>query len=89
MIKRAMRAAALAAAVLSVAAVGACGGDDDDAGGSGGETRTGGSITLSQTSQPDFLDPSLGYTVTPSRPSGSSTRRRSPIPARRAMQARS
>lgn len=61
MTKRAMQAAALAAAVLSVAA-GACGGDDDDGGdGSGGETRTGGSITLSQTSQPDFLDPSLGY----------------------------
>jgi peptide/nickel transport system substrate-binding protein len=64
MIKRAMRAAALAAAVLSMAVAAACAGDDDDGGGgSGGGTRTGGSINLSQTSQPDFLDPSLGYTV--------------------------
>jgi peptide/nickel transport system substrate-binding protein len=60
MIKWATGAAALAAAAL---AIGACAGDDDDDGGSGGETRTGGSITLSQTSQPDFLDPALGYTV--------------------------
>jgi peptide/nickel transport system substrate-binding protein len=61
MIKWAMRAGVLAAIAL---AIGACGGDDDDGGdGSGGGTRTGGSITLSQTSQPDFLDPSLGYTV--------------------------
>jgi peptide/nickel transport system substrate-binding protein len=65
MTKSAMRVVALAAAVLSMAAAGACGGDDGDDGdgGSGGEGRTGGSITLSQTSQPDFLDPALAYTV--------------------------
>jgi peptide/nickel transport system substrate-binding protein len=62
MVKWAMRAAALAALAL---AVGACGDDDGDDGdgGSGGEGRTGGAITISQTSQPDFLDPALGYTV--------------------------
>jgi peptide/nickel transport system substrate-binding protein len=62
MIKWAMRAAAMAAVAL---AVGACGDDDGDGGGggSGGEGRTGGSITISQTSQPDYLDPALGYTV--------------------------
>src|SRR5919108_2345418 len=39
-----------------------CGGDDDDGGdGSGG--RQGGSITISQSSQPDFLDPALSYTL--------------------------
>lgn len=53
-------------AVLSstaTAAVGipACGGGDD--GGGGGEPRKGGSITIAQTSQPDFLDPALSYTV--------------------------
>ena len=38
----------------------ACGSDDEDTGGSGGE---GGEITMAQTSQPDYLDPALGYTV--------------------------
>ena len=51
------------AALLSVSIV-ACGGDDggsdDEAAGAG---RQGGSITISQSSQPDFLDPALGYTV--------------------------
>jgi peptide/nickel transport system substrate-binding protein len=62
MFKWAMRAAALVAVAL---AVGACSDDEGDGGdaGAGGESRTGGSITLSQTSQPDFLDPALGYTV--------------------------
>ena len=32
-------------------------------GGGGGEAKNGGSITISQTSQPDFLDPALTYTV--------------------------
>jgi peptide/nickel transport system substrate-binding protein len=45
----------------------ACGDDDDDdgggGGGGGGEAQTGGSITISQTSQPDFLDPALSYTL--------------------------
>ena len=44
--------------------VAACGDDDDDDGGGGGgggsgEAKSGGSITISQTSQPDFLDPAL------------------------------
>jgi peptide/nickel transport system substrate-binding protein len=61
------RALALLFAVLSMFAIAACGGDDDDGGdgggGGGGEARQGGSITISQTSQPDYLDPALAYTV--------------------------
>jgi peptide/nickel transport system substrate-binding protein len=55
----------LFAAVLSTFVMAACGDDDDGGGGGGGggETREGGSITIAQTSQPDFLDPALGYTV--------------------------
>jgi len=49
----------------------ACGGDDDDGGdagttaqeGGGGGGKEGGEITISQTSQPDYLDPALSYTV--------------------------
>lgn len=54
----------LAALLVSVA-LGACGGDDDEGGQEGvsGEAKQGGSITISQTSQPDFLDPALSYTV--------------------------
>ena len=48
---------ALAASVVIVA----CGDDDDDDGGGGG--AEGGSITIAQTSQPDYLDPALSYTV--------------------------
>ncbi|MGH2742726.1 MAG: ABC transporter substrate-binding protein [Thermoleophilaceae bacterium] len=48
-------------------ALAGCGGDDDNGdgngGGDGGGVRQGGSITLSQSSQPDFLDPALSYTV--------------------------
>jgi peptide/nickel transport system substrate-binding protein len=40
----------------------ACGSDDDEGGSSGGGAK-GGEITISQTSQPDFLDPALSYTV--------------------------
>jgi peptide/nickel transport system substrate-binding protein len=42
-----------------------CGGDDSEGGGSGssGSGKEGGSITLAQTSQPDYLDPALSYTV--------------------------
>jgi peptide/nickel transport system substrate-binding protein len=36
-----------------------CGGDDDDGDAGGG--RQGGSITISQTTWPDFLDPALSY----------------------------
>ena len=39
----------------------ACG-DDDDSGG-GGAAVEGGEMTLAQTSQPDFMDPALSYTV--------------------------
>jgi peptide/nickel transport system substrate-binding protein len=59
------RALALLVAVLAMLVVAGCGDDDDggDGGGGGGEARQGGSITISQTSQPDYLDPALGYTV--------------------------
>jgi len=40
-----------------------CGGDDSGGGGSASSGREGGSITLAQTSQPDYLDPALSYTV--------------------------
>lgn len=56
------RAAALLAAALTAVAVAACGGDDEDAAG-GGEAREGGSITIAQSSQPDYLDPALSYTA--------------------------
>ena len=48
--------------VLLAAAAG-CGDDDGGSGGSGAAGREGGSITLAQTSQPDYLDPALSYTV--------------------------
>jgi peptide/nickel transport system substrate-binding protein len=59
------RALALLVAILAMLVVAGCGDDDDggDGGGGGGEARQGGSITISQTSQPDYLDPALGYTV--------------------------
>src|SRR5215211_7130637 len=61
------RALTLLLACLSMAVVGACGGDDDDdggaTGGGGGAAKNGGSITVAETSQPDFLDPALSYTV--------------------------
>lgn len=54
-------------ALLAATALAACGSDDDDngdgGGGAAGGGKTGGSITISQTSQPDFLDPALSYTV--------------------------
>ena len=60
----------LMAAALAALSVAACGGDDDsNAGtGGGGGGKTGGSITISQTSQPDFLDPALTYTVNGTEP---------------------
>jgi peptide/nickel transport system substrate-binding protein len=63
------RALVLLLAALSMSVIAACGGDDDDGGGSGGggggggEAKNGGSITISETSQPDFMDPALTYTV--------------------------
>jgi peptide/nickel transport system substrate-binding protein len=47
--------------VISAGAFAACGDDDDDDG--GGAATEGGEITISQTSQPDYLDPALSYTV--------------------------
>ena len=71
--KHSRRVLALLLAVLCVAFVVACGDDDDDGGGadggSSGEATSGGSITISQTSQPDFLDPALMYTVNAVEPS--------------------
>jgi peptide/nickel transport system substrate-binding protein len=64
--KLSRRALVLLLALLSMSVVVACGDDDDDdggGGGGGGEARSGGSITISETSQPDFLDPALSYTV--------------------------
>jgi peptide/nickel transport system substrate-binding protein len=66
MVKLGGRAFVLLAAVLSMFVIAACGGDDEesgDGGGGGGEAKQGGSITISQTSQPDYLDPALSYTV--------------------------
>jgi peptide/nickel transport system substrate-binding protein len=61
-----MRALALLVAALAMLAIAACGDDDSsdsgDSGSSGGG-KEGGSITISQTSQPDHLDPALTYTV--------------------------
>src|SRR5215207_6364924 len=60
------RALVLLVACLSLFVVAACGDDDDDGGGGGGgggEAKKGGSITISQTSQPDYMDPALTYTV--------------------------
>jgi peptide/nickel transport system substrate-binding protein len=62
------RALVLLLAALSMSLIVACGGDDDDGGGDGGgggggAAKEGGSITISETSQPDFMDPALSYTV--------------------------
>ena len=67
--KHGRRALVLLLAALSLFVIAACGDDDDDGGGgggggaSGGEAKQGGSITIAQTSQPDYLDPALSYTV--------------------------
>ncbi len=63
------RALALLVAALSMAVVVGCGSSDDDSdSGSSGGGKSGGSITISQTSNPDFLDPALAYTVEASEP---------------------
>jgi peptide/nickel transport system substrate-binding protein len=56
------RALALLLAALAVVLLG-CGGDDSEDRTSGGGGREGGSITISQSEQPDYLDPALTYTV--------------------------
>ncbi len=50
----------LATLLAATAASAGCGGSDGPA---GGGPRTGGALTLAQTSNPDFLDPAKGYTV--------------------------
>ena len=51
-------------ALVTAVALAACGDDDDDDDGTaGGGGTAGGSITITQTSQPDYLDPALSYTV--------------------------
>jgi peptide/nickel transport system substrate-binding protein len=65
MSKLGRRVLALVVVAMSAILIGACGDDDDggsDSGGAGGEASTGGSITISQTSQPDYMDPALAYT---------------------------
>src|SRR5215212_7055012 len=49
--------------VLVLVAAGCGGGSDGDGGDGGSGGKEGGSITLAQTSQPDYLDPALSYTV--------------------------
>lgn len=53
-------ALALAGGSLGIVA---CGDEDNGGGGGGGGLIEGGEITISQTSQPDYLDPALSYTV--------------------------
>ncbi|HEX5897608.1 MAG TPA: ABC transporter substrate-binding protein [Thermoleophilaceae bacterium] len=53
----------LLVACLSLIVISACGDDDDDGGGGGGGAKEGGSITMAETSQPDYMDPALSYTV--------------------------
>jgi peptide/nickel transport system substrate-binding protein len=52
----------LASTLIALAglAVAGCGSDDDEG---GGAAKKGGEITIAQTSQPDYLDPALSYTV--------------------------
>jgi peptide/nickel transport system substrate-binding protein len=72
MAKLARRALVLLVACLSMFVIAACGDDDDGGGGGGGGgegAKKGGSITISQTSQPDYLDPALMYTVNAIEPS--------------------
>ena len=62
------RALVVLVACMSMFVVAACGGDDDNGGSSdssssSGGAKKGGSITISQTSQPDYMDPALTYTV--------------------------
>lgn len=54
-----MRSFLAASALAGVLAVGGCGSSD---GGSSGSGKSGGSITIAQSSQPDALDPALAYT---------------------------
>jgi peptide/nickel transport system substrate-binding protein len=62
MVDRCARSRMLATLAALALASGACG-DDDDGGDSAGGGRQGGSITISQSTQPDALDPALSYTL--------------------------
>jgi peptide/nickel transport system substrate-binding protein len=56
----------LAVSIAAVMSLGlaACGDDDDDGGGgSTGSGSSGGELTIAYTSQPDYMDPALSYTV--------------------------
>jgi peptide/nickel transport system substrate-binding protein len=57
-VSRARRRAPVLLAALTLALFG-CG--DDDSGDEGGQGKQGGSITISQSTQPDSLDPALAY----------------------------
>jgi peptide/nickel transport system substrate-binding protein len=52
--------ALLVSAIAVVLAWSGCGDDEGDQGGTG---KQGGSITISHTSQPDFLDPALSFSL--------------------------
>jgi peptide/nickel transport system substrate-binding protein len=54
--------ALLVTVVVSIG-VAACGGGDDSGGGGSGSAKKGGTLTISETSNPDFLDPAVAYTV--------------------------
>ena len=61
MVDRSARSWMLAMLAALPLAFAGCGDDDDDGGSDGGASRDGGSITISQSTQPDFLDPALSY----------------------------
>ena len=66
--RRARLLALAAVAALATMGLAACGDDEDTSSGDStsadsGATAEGGEITISQTSQPDYLDPALTYTV--------------------------
>jgi peptide/nickel transport system substrate-binding protein len=55
-------ALALFVSVFAIVGVAACGGGDDNGGG-GGSAKKGGTLTIAETSNPDYLDPAHAYTV--------------------------
>jgi peptide/nickel transport system substrate-binding protein len=65
MFDRCARSSVLAMLAALLLALAGCGDDDDDgASGSGSGSGTqGGSITISQSAQPDYLDPAMSYTL--------------------------
>jgi peptide/nickel transport system substrate-binding protein len=63
MVDRCARSWMLALLATVLLAFAGCGDDDGESDSEGGSGRQGGSITISQTEQPDFLDPALSYTL--------------------------